>query len=76
MACTSGCPTQDCESYAACLKRKNVSTQWLGGTGPSQSEQKRWDRENQAYRSAVKDGLKPRSVSFGAVNKAYEEASK
>jgi hypothetical protein len=49
---------------------------WLGGTGPSQREQKAFSAENDHYRQAVRDGLTPDSVRRSAVDAAYEAASK
>jgi hypothetical protein len=76
MACRSGCPDQNHATWGECARSAHVAVQWLGGTGPSFSEEKRFSRENAAYRDAVKDGLNPEGVSFAAVNKAYENASK
>lgn len=74
MACSSGCPTQDHESYGACLRSKNVKTQWLGGTGPSFATQKTFAQENENYRKALKDGLNPKGVDTASVRQAYAEA--
>ena len=74
MACSSGCPTQDHGSYGACLRSKNVKTQWLGGVQPSFGEQKAFAATNSRYRQAIKDGLEPTSVSDAAVHRAYEAA--
>lgn len=75
MACSSNCPTQDHDSWGACVKAKGIKAQWLGGVQPSASEQKRFSATNARYRQAIKDGLEPSAVSDSAVNRAYEEAS-
>lgn len=73
--CSSGCLTRDHESYGECLRAKNIKNQWLGGTGVSATEQRRWTRENEAYRKARKEGLSPAGVRMDLVNKAYEDAA-
>ena len=74
MACTSGCPSQDHASYADCLRDKNVGSMWLGGTGPSYGDQKKFGAENERFRSAVHQGLMPNAVSNRAVDAAYRAA--
>lgn len=74
--CSSGCRTGGHATYGECLRSKGIRHGALGGTRPSRTEQKRWDRENEAYRQAVKDGLQPARVSHAAVNAAYEAAEK
>jgi hypothetical protein len=76
VTCSSNCPTRDHESWGACVKAKGIRAQWLGGTGPSQSEQKAFSAENEHYRQALRDGLTPDSVRRSAVDAAYETASK
>ena len=73
--CSSTCVTRDHTSFGACIRAKALGAIWLGGGGPSFGEVKRFSRENQAYRDAIKSGLKPQAVSFGAVNRAYDAAS-
>lgn len=73
--CSSGCKTKDHASYAECLRAKDIKNQWLGGTKKSATEQRRWDRENQAYRKARKEGLQPGGVGERYVNAAYEKAA-
>lgn len=74
--CSSGCRTRDHRSYSECMRSKGIRHHALGGTEPSRTEQKRFERENAMYRQAVKDGLQPANVSAGAVNAAYDAASK
>lgn len=74
--CSSGCLTKDHETYGECLRDKAIRHGALGGTRPSRTEQRRWDKENEAYRQAVKDGLQPARVSYSAVNAAYEAAER
>lgn len=77
MTCRTGCPTQDCGSYADCLRGMGLRVAYANSAnGWDATKQKRWDRENASYRQAVKDGLNPSGVSFNAVNTAYDAASK
>lgn len=73
--CSSGCRSRDHASYADCLRSKDVGNMWLGGTKSSATEQRRWTRENDAYRKARREGLQPAGISERAVNAAYEKAS-
>lgn len=74
--CSASCTTRDHKSFGECVKAKNIAAMWTGGSRPSFGEVKRFSRENQAFRDAVKDGLKPQAVSFNAVNRAYDVASR
>jgi len=74
--CSASCTTRDHNSWGECVKAKCVAAMWTGGSRPSFGEVKRFSRENQAFRDAVKDGLKPQAVSFNAVNRAYDAASR
>lgn len=74
MACSSTCKTKDHSSWGECVRAKNVTAQWLGGTGPSQSEQKAFDRENQRFEDATKAGLSPQGVGHKAIDAAYRAA--
>lgn len=74
--CTSTCETRDHNSFGECVRAKNVRQMWLGGTGPSMTDQRRFDRTNQDFRKAVADGLQPAGVSNGAIRAAYEAAER
>jgi hypothetical protein len=55
VTCRTGCPTQDCGSYAACLKGMNLQLGDLTGTG----ERVTTDRRLAAYADARRQGLQP-----------------
>lgn len=78
MACRSGCPDGPSghESWGACARAARVAVQWLGGTSVSYGDNKRWNKENDSYAQAVKDGLNPAGVESHHVRKAYEAAEK
>lgn len=74
--CTSTCTTRDHDSFGECVRAKNVRAMWLGGTGPSMGDQRRFDRTNQDFRKAVADGLSPAGVSDSAIHAAYDAAER
>lgn len=73
--CSSACLTKDHRSFGECVRSKGIRHHALGGTGHSNTDQKRFERTNARYRQAVKDGLQPQQVSEPAINRAYEAAS-
>lgn len=72
--CTSGCKTQDHESYGACLKAKNLATTGLESTNPSfsRNREKAWDAELNRYEAAVKQGIQPASTRTEHIDAAVE----
>lgn len=74
--CRSACETRDHDSFGECARAASIRQMWLGGTGPSMSDQKRFARTNENFRAAVRDGLQPASVSDGAIRRAYSQAER
>lgn len=72
--CSSTCRVGGHENWGECVRAKNIKAQWLGGTGPSQSGQKAWDRENERFAKATKEGLSPQGVGNKAIDAAYRAA--
>lgn len=71
MACTTGCLTKNCESYAACLKGKSLRVAYCNSAGGSDyTAQKKWDKELDAYRDARKQGIQPASTKSDAIQRA------
>ena len=69
--CTSGCPLQTCESYAACLRGKSLRVAYCNSAGGSDyTAQKKWDRDLAAYKDARAQGIQPSSTDRAAVNRA------
>lgn len=71
MACTTGCQTKTCESYAACLRNKGARVAYCNSAGGSDlTTQKRWDNEIANYRAARADGLQPASTRQADIDTA------
>lgn len=64
MACTAGCKTQNCESYAACLRNKSAGIYMANSAkGFDLTAQRRWDANLDSYRAARKEGLQPATTA-------------
>lgn len=69
--CTTGCATQDHQSYAQCLQSKAVRVAYCdSANGRDFSEQKRWDRDLAAYKDARAQGIQPAGTDRAAVDRA------
>lgn len=55
MACCSGCPTQDHESYGQCLRAKSVAVVDPAG----KVHRTAWDNEMNSYLDAKRQGVQP-----------------
>ena len=77
MACTSGCATKDCESYAACLQGKGVKVAYANSAGGMDySAQKKWDRDLDAYKDARRQGIQPATTKRKDVDAAVHMSNK
>ena len=71
MACTSGCPTQDHESWGACMKAKGLRIGYANSAGGMDyTAQKKWDRDLDAYKDARAQGIQPSGTSRPQVEAA------
>jgi hypothetical protein len=71
MACRTGCPTQDHDSYAACLRGSGVRVAYCNSTNRQDyTRQKIWDRELASYRDAIRQGIEPDGTHRAAIDKA------
>ena len=71
MSCSSGCPTQDHESYGECLRAKATRVAYSSSaTGWDLTRQKKWDAELQAYRDARAEGIQPAGTSMRKIDEA------
>lgn len=69
--CTSGCPTQDHQSYGECLRAKGAGVVWANSArGLDATNEKRWQGEIDRYRSAVRQGMDPNGTTTAAVRAA------
>jgi hypothetical protein len=69
--CRTGCPTQDHESYAACLRGMNVRIAYASSAkNMDYSSQKRWDRELAEYRDLKAQGIQPGGSTRHHLDKA------
>jgi hypothetical protein len=65
--CRSGCPTQDHKSYAECSRGLQLNAGAL-----LTAEQKSWDSELSAYRSARSQGIQPDGTTMPKIRAAME----
>lgn len=69
--CTTGCATQDHDSYAQCLQAKRVKVAYCNSaSGQDYTAQKRWDRDLAAYQDARSQGIQPSGTSRQQVENA------
>lgn len=68
MACSSGCPTQDHDSWGACIRAKNLRTNAM----PPEmvGEQRKADKTLDSYAQARKYGIQPKSTRTADVERA------
>lgn len=71
MACSSGCPTKDHESFGACMRSKSVRPTYVDHIkGFSYDKEKQWNRDLDAYADARAQGIQPSGTSREAVDRA------
>ena len=72
--CRSGCKTQDHESYSDCLQAANFGFAGCFPTrqGWDKDKEEKDEKELAAYRSAIKQGIEPRSTRMPDIQKAVE----
>lgn len=74
VSCASSCKTQNHASYGQCLRAQGVAVMGLESTGNDFTRQKHWDRELQAYRDAVAEGLNPEGTTYKEIDAAKKAA--
>lgn len=79
MACRTGCPTQDHDSWGDCLRASNIQM----STGDANGElvnngwtNKKWDSELKLYREARAQGIQPEGTSTSKIRKAMDVSDK
>lgn len=71
MTCRSGCPTQDHDSYAHCLRSSGLRVAYCDSVNRRDfTRQKRWDAELASYRTAVKSGIQPAGTDRRSIDRA------
>ena len=71
MACTTGCPTKDCPSYAACLRDKSPRVAYANSAaGWDYTAQRKHDAELSAYRDARAQGIQPSGTTRDKIERA------
>ena len=69
--CTTGCRTQDHDTYAQCLQSKTVRVAYCNSAGGwDATAQKKWDRDLAAYKDARSQGIQPSGTTRQAVDRA------
>ena len=77
MACSSGCPTQDCPSYGACLRRKRQMVAYCRSAyGADASKEKLWQQELNLYKEARDAGIQPDGTGMGKIKFAMDQSEK
>ena len=73
--CTSGCVTQDHESYGACLQAKGLRVAYCNSVnGSDYASQKKWDKDLDAYSKVRKEGIQPAGTKRSQVDLAMRVA--
>lgn len=74
--CSEGCPTPGAHrSWGECVRSKATRIGYANSAGGwDLSKEKRFQRENEAYVQALKDGLNPQTPTWPGIRKAYAEA--
>lgn len=67
--CSSGCLTQDHESWGECIKSKSLRLSHDGKIDNIDAQRK-WDVELDSYRSAVRQGMEPESTRMKDIKRA------
>jgi hypothetical protein len=76
MACRTGCKTQDHANWGECARAANLSIS-AGESAPAfyagkQYDNKTWNRELNAFDSAVADGISPEGTTMDKVASAVQ----
>ena len=81
MICKWGC-YGGCQTYGAHLRHKSISyngcfpTRTVGQGGSDATRQKKWDRELDGYRDAVRQGIEPSGTTTAKTHEAVRLSDK
>ena len=79
MACRTGCPTQDHDSWGECLRASNIQMSTGDANGDLVNNgwtNKKWNNELKAYRDARAQGIQPDGTSTAQIQKAVDVSNK
>lgn len=77
MACTTGCPTQNHDTYAECLRSKSTKVAYCNSAGNwDATNQKKWDSELDLYRKARSEGIQPATTKRKDIEAAMRISDK
>ena len=76
MACRTGCPTQDHESWGECLRASNIQMNTGDANSSRTITKKANDTELALYREARKQGIQPDSTKTADIKKAIDISNK
>lgn len=68
--CSSKCVTKDHATFGECMRAKRLNLR----PNLSDSSQKQWDKELDAYDSARRQGVEPEGTTMKKVNEAMRKA--
>lgn len=76
--CSSSCRTQDHATFGECIRAKGLRVAYCNtaGKGGDATTQKKWDRELDSYRDAVRQGMQPESTRTKDIQKAVQWSEK
>ena len=73
MACATSCPTQDHETFGACLRSQRQMIGYANSAGGMDlTAQKKWDRDLDFYKSARAQGVQPAGTKRHQVERAMD----
>jgi hypothetical protein len=70
--CRSACPTQDHDSWGACARAAQIQIGDVAGRNVNRA----WDHELDAYESAVRQGIEPKTTRLADTRAAVAFADK
>jgi len=77
MTCSTGCSTGPHATYGECLRAKNMRTAYMQEwKGKDATRQKRADKNLDAYESARRQGIQPKSTRPADVQRAIQISDK
>ena len=71
MACRTGCPTQNHESWGDCLRASNIQMNTGDANSNKATSGKKWNSELDAYANARSQGIQPAGTSMKHIIEAH-----